>query len=420
MWKHFMKINLTVLFGAIALIGCAASVSAAKLFAVDVTYSGGTVSEENSSLPHLINDLISDSGRFKELEGEDVFSTSLTYFGLPDALRLSIDRTNPELIELRLTSAVTGLDTTLKGTSEEDMAREFIDWLYRDGGQDAIDLLDAIVISSAAAITDGNPNATTSVMADNTFQTFGLFQGTSRDQTMRGSESGAHVGIWLNSKSYEIDTPVGKMEGQRTQVNVPLWIDFGTRVSFVGNTMIDFNELEGTQFYGLGVDVGLAFRPILRTGDDRFGWQITPYAGTYGVGSIDGVTAAFVGQYGLINRFEWRLTERSLLSWVSQYSTFNNVTVEIDHYQLNAPIDQNILKNGLMYDFPVSPLRSLFANVFVIDTRLLKDANINSYQTLGAGLSYRLEKFSVNGRLGYETADGYESMNSHIGVAWDL
>lgn len=75
------------------------------------------------------------------------------------------------------------------------------------------------------------------------------------------------------------------------------------------------------------------------SGEDRFGWQLTPYAGAFAIGSVDGVTAAIVSQYGLVNRFEWRLFERSLVSLVGQYTTFNNLAIKIDEYELTTPID---------------------------------------------------------------------------------
>ena len=392
----------------------------AKLFAVDLTYSGGTLLTENKSLPDLVNELIKSDGPFSVLRGEDTFSGSLRYFGLPDALVISVDRTDPQFIEIRLTSPLTGLDTTLTGTSEDDLKKKLANWFYLDGGKDAAKLLQEAIKTAGAAITDGNPGSTTAAMADSTFQNFGMFQGSSREQQMRGFESGAHVALWVSENAYEIDTPVGPMDGTRTRVNIPLWLHFGTRVSFVGNTTFDYNTLEGTEFYGIGADVGLAFRPVLRTGEDRFGWQLTPYAGAYGIGSVDGVTAAVVSQFGLVNRFEWRLFERSLVSLVSQYTTFENLTIKIDEYELTTPIDQNILKNGIMLDVPVFSLRSLYANGYLIDTRFLEEAKTDSYQTVGGGLSYRLKKFSLNVYLGFDRSDNYQGLNTGLGLAWDL
>ena len=403
---------------AVAFLCLTSTGFAAKLFALDVTWNGGADSAfvEDSSLPDLIKNLIDKSGALSDING-DVYTSSLRYFGLPNALVIDVDLQNSTLT---LSSALTGFSVTIDGTNEDDLKRKLVDWFYLDGGNAAAKILQEAIKASAAVITDGSPGSTTASMADTSFQVFGLFQGSSREQNMRGFESGAHVGLWVKTSAYELDTPVGPMEGTRTRVNVPLWLHFSSRVSFVGNTVVDYNTLEGTEFYGLGSDIGLAFRPVVRLGEDRFGWQVTPYGGAYGIGSIDGVTAAVVSQYGLVNRFEWRLLDRSLISFVSQYTSFNNITININDYELTTPIDQNIIKNGLMYDFPVFSLRSLFANIYIIDTRFLEEAKTDNYQTIGGGLSYRLNKFSLTGQIGIDKSDAYQSISAGLGLVWDL
>jgi len=391
---------------------------AEKLFAVDATWNSGTeyLQVENSSFPDLIKTFVDHSGNFSGITGNQ-YDGSLRYYGLPNALKISVDL---NLYTLHLTSQLTGLDVTLQGVDESDLAQKLIDWIYLEGDSAAGTFLREAIKRSAATITDGNPGSSTALLAGNTFQMFGLFQGSSRDQTMRGSEAGAHVGFLVKSSSYEIDTPVGKMDGSRTQINIPLWLHFGSRVSLVSNIAFDYNSLEGTEFYGLGTDLGLAFRPVLRLDEDRFGWQVTPFFGGYGLASYDGVTAAVLGQYGLINRFEWRVFDRSLISLVSQYTAFKNVEVSVGDYSLSTPINQNILKNGIMFDTPVFSLQSLYANIYFIDTRFLEDANVNSFQTLGGGLSYRLKTFSLNLHLEADYANNYQNLNVGLGFAWDL
>ena len=415
-----MKTQIKTFLLSLAMACFTSTGYAAKLFAIEFTYSGGTVLVEDSSLPDLVNDLIKNKGAFSGLSGEDQFSGSLRYFGVPDALKIAVDRTDPQLFKIRLTSALTGLDATLTAVDEDDMKRKLSHWFYLDGGPAAADLVKASVKASAAAITDGSPGSTTALMADTAFHTFGMFQNSSREQAMRGFESGAHVGLWITEDVYELNTLAGPMEGTRTRVNLPLWLHFGSRISLAGNAVFDFNTLEGTEFYGLGGDVGLAFRPVLRTGEDRFGWQVTPYAGAYGIGSIDGVTAAIVTQHGLINRFEWRLFKRSLIALINQYTSFDNLTIQVDGSELTTPVKQNIIKNGIMLDVPVFSLRSLFANAYFIDTRFLEEANTDNYQTLGGGLSYRLKKFSLNATVGVSKADDYQGLNTGLGFVWDL
>ncbi len=393
-------------------------VDAAKLFALNVTWNNGAdqVFAENSSFPDLIHSFVDQSDDFSGISG-DVYEGSLRYYGLPDALHIALDLNQ---YTLHVTSQITGLDVTLEGVDEEDLTRKFVDWMAGDGSSASSEFLREIIKFSAATITDGNPGSTTALLAGNTFQSFGLFQGSARGQTTRGFESGAHIGFWVSSSAYEINTPVGKMEGERTRIDIPVWFHFGSRVSLVSNTTFDYNSLEGTEFYGFGTDLGFAFRPVLRSGEDRFGWQVTPFVGGYGLGSYDGVTAAVLGQYGLLNRFEWRVFDRSLVSVVSQYTSFKNMDVKVSDYSLTTPIEQNILKNGIMFDAPVFSLQSLYANLYVIDTRFLEDAKTDNFQTLGGGLSFRLQKFGVNAYVEGDYTDDYQGLNAGLGLVWDI
>ncbi|MDF7826406.1 hypothetical protein P4B35_20420 [Pontiellaceae bacterium B12227] len=414
-----MKIRtLFSLFSAL-LIG--SHTEAAKLFAVSAVYNGGADSlrVENSSLPDLVKDLIENDGAFSVLQGENAFEANLTYFALPDAFVLAIDRSDPQIIRLRVKSSLISLDRLFEATTEDDLKKQIINWLYLEGSQDAADLLRIAIQSSAAVITDGSPASTTAQLTDGTFHMFGMYQSAGHETGMRGAESGAHFAIWYNQQNYTIESPIGDLQGARSRIIIPLWLHFNSRISLVAATKFDLNEIEGTDFYGLGADIGMAFRPVVRSGDDRFGWQFTPVIGAYGIGSADGVTAAIISQAGLINRFEWRVFDRSLLSLVSQYTSFENLRINLGDVELATPIDQNILKNGIMYEFPVFS-KSLYGNAHFIDSRFLKDSRVKNFQTYGVGLAYRLTRFSLQANLGYDHADLYSGTSFNLGAVWDL
>ena len=62
-----MKNQMKPFILALALACFTSTGYAAKLFAVEFTYSGGTVLVEDSSLPDLVNDLIKIKGPFQGL-----------------------------------------------------------------------------------------------------------------------------------------------------------------------------------------------------------------------------------------------------------------------------------------------------------------------------------------------------------------
>ena len=419
----WISIKKWVIFAGLMLL-LAVPAQAEKLFAAEVVYGTLPADQllvENSSLPDLIEQLVNTTGPFSELSTLPVFVASIRYFGLPDAFQLGVEKVNGDgNFQVTLTSPLTGLNKTFEAVDADAMRKQVVDWLYLTGGADAKQLLRAITIAASAAVTDGGPGTTTARMADTAFQLFGFYTGTSESMDMRGSESGAHVGFSVAVSSSEVQSPVGPIAGTRTQVAVPLWLHFNRRISYVGQVNFHHAEIEGTRFYGIGADMGLAYRLIVREGDKRFGWQITPYIGSHAIGSVDGVTAALLYQYGLNNRLEYRLGERMLLSWVSQYTDFANLTLTIDDIDINAEVNQQIFKNGVMFESPLFSLKSLYAHGYLTDTRFLQEAQFDNYQTIGAGLSYRLTRFSLTGNLGFTNTDDYQSTQVKLACSWDL
>lgn len=413
-----MKKHISILtFTAILLTGLHAS--ATKLFSISAIAGANNVTVENHSLPNLIKDLIKGEGDFSGLKGQPRIQGSLTYFGLPKSLNIDVDRSDAQIIKLHITSILTDVDKEFVASDGDDLAKQLIEWFYLDGGDAAAELLQAIILVSGATVTDGSPGSTTAQMADTTFQMFGFYAIGAHNGNMRGFKSGAHVGLWFNADSFEINTPSGLLQGTRWRATIPLWLHFNKRISLIGNTHIDSSNIEGTEFYGLGADIGIGVRPIVRTTDKRFGWQITPYLGAYGIGSADGVTAAVVSQFGLVNRLEWRVFDRSLIAFVSQFTTFDNIAINFGDIELVSPIDQDLIKNGLMYEFPIIG-KSFYGNINVIDSRFLKDARTDNFQTYGAGLSYRLTRFSLQGNIGYDDSAPYSGVTANIGAVWDL
>ncbi|MDF7822721.1 hypothetical protein P4B35_01745 [Pontiellaceae bacterium B12227] len=402
----------------------ASQASAVKLFAVNAFYTGtGGIEQlvvEDSSFPDLMDDFISGKGGFSALSGKDVYSGDIRFFGIPDILRLDVSKLPNDTYQINLSSSLSQLDQTFIAVNKEDLRRQFVDWILVEGDTEALNFLEAVALASTAAISDGNPGATTARMADSSFDLFGFYPRASQDLNMLGYKTGSFFGLDVSTAAIETTTIAGEMEGEFVEVALPLWLHFSGRFSYVGQICLSSTSLEGTEFYGFGADMGLAFRPVLRLGDDRFGWQITPFAGAQAVGSVDGVTAAILYDYGFNNRFEWRLAERCLISWVAQYSKFDNLTLSVDDYDLNTKIDQKIVKNGMLLEAPVGHLKSLYASCFIVDTRFLKESATSSYQTIGLGLGYLFKTFSCRASLGYDFTGEYERLNFNCGLSWDL
>jgi len=397
---------------------------AAKLFAVTALYGDpsnqSVLQVEDSSFPDLIRKLINNYDEFEVLQNYSAYTTEIRFFAVPDTFEFNINKNNANgLYEVQMISALTGLNKTFVAVDSEDMQEQIVDWLLAEGDDDAKELLEAIFKSSTAAISDGSPEASTAQLADSAFYLYGFFHGASLRNTMRGMESGAHMELRLHSSTIDIDSPVGTLRGDRISAAIPLWLHFNRRLSYVGQMDISQLNLEGTKFYDLGLNAGLAIRPNIREAHERFGWQVTPFIGGKSVVSTDGVTAAVLYHTGINNRLEWRLFEKTYLSFTSQYSDYNNVKIAIDEYELNTEIDQQIVKNGLMLEVPLL-WKHLYGHLFAVDTRFIEDFGDDNYQTYGTGLSLRGKTFAVSANIQYEQTDHQERTQSRLGLGWDL
>jgi hypothetical protein len=65
-------------------------------------------------------------------------------------------------------------------------------------------------------------------------------------------------------------------------------------------------------------------------------------------------------------------------------------------------------------------MASLYGNISVTDTRFMEEADVDSFQEVGCGLAYRLNKFSLGAGLEWTLADGYDATRFNFNFAWDL
>ena len=425
--KKFRTLRIWRLVSALLLAGILwlpVNCPAAKLFAVTASYGDpaarSLLEVENGSFPDLVKDLINNYQQFEVLQPYSDYSAKIRFFALPDAFEFNINKNNANgFYEVRVVSKLTGLDKTFEAVDSDAMQQKIIDWLWVEGDDEALELLEEIFKKSTAVISDGSPEASTARMADSAFYLFGFYHGSSLQPAMRGAESGAHIELRVNSDSTTFESPVGTLQGDRITAAIPLWLHFNSRLSYVGQMDVSQLDLEGTRFYDLGLQAGLAVRPVVRESEDRFGWQVTPFIGAKSVISSDAITAAVLYHMGINNRFEWRLFERTYLSFTSQYADYNNIKIEIDDYELNTEIDQQIVKNGLMLEVPIF-WKPLYGHLFAVDTRFIEDIGEDNYQTYGMGLSLRGKTFALSANTMFEKTDNLERVQFGLSLGWDL
>jgi hypothetical protein len=253
-------------------------------------------------------------------------------------------------------------------------------------------------------------------MADRAFSTFGLYPAT---PAMRGSTPGRYFGIWADTKQAKADTPIGSVDSSTYGLNMPWWLDFSRGVSLIGNTSGTYLDAEGTAVYGGGLDLGLGIRLASRGEGERFGWQVTPFAGLHAIGTYDGANGGLLDQFGIANRFEFMLTQDVQLVVANQFSYYDSLKLKIQDVEIDPQLKQQVVKNALLLDTPLGSAKWFHVNGFVADTRFLEDVAVDNYQTVGAGLSMRKGHTSLNVCASYDIADNYKSWNAGLGLGWE-
>jgi hypothetical protein len=386
------------------------SVQGAELFGVEATYGGGTISQSASSLPDLVDSLINNQEAFTPLAGND-FSANVTYYGVPDALNVSVVGDT----QLTITSPLTGLNQTFTGTDRSDLEDQLTDWLLENGTEEVAKLMQATAEVSAATLIDGNPGSATARMSSRAFETFSFY---SPSPAMRGTNGGTHGGLQILYGQSRADTPSGTVDGYEAELLLPWWAHLSKHVSLIGNILGRYGDSEGTEVYGVGGDLGLGIRPFARAEDEVFGWQITPFAGLHGVGSYDGAMAGLLDQFGISNRFEFHFASDVTLVFASQYAHYDSLKLEIESVKIDPDLNQQVVKNGLMIDGPVTPVPTMYLNAFVMDTRFLENVAVDAYQTVGGGLAFRKPRSSIHLSFAYDVADLYEGWRAVLGFGW--
>ena len=122
-------------------------------------------------------------------------------------------------------------------------------------------------------------------------------------------------------------------------------------------------------------------------------------------------------QAGATNTIDFRINRRLILCVVNQYSTHKSISLALGDVEFDPQINQQILKNGLRI---VSPLaKRLVGDFFVVDTRLLKEAAVDQFYTLGASLSFKaFESSNISLGANYDTGDDYKAWSVGLSSAW--
>ena len=227
------------------------------------------------------------------------------------------------------------------------------------------------------------------------------------------------MGVDVGGGSFEVN---GK-KGTLYTVNVPYsrkLNERGTLELALPLTAVTYDNalgLKDAHGYGIGLNAGYAWQAFLKKDNVPYRWKITPSTGLYYRDSSDLKEGAWVINAGLSSSFAWQFSPGWVVNVGNSVSfAWNN---GIKNYPDPIRDNQQTLKNGVQIYRMLD--RWTFA-AYVTDTEALNDAVVDSYQTYGICVGFKLTKNrSVKATLLHEEGNsGYKSVRGTIGTTWQF
>ncbi len=365
----------------------------------------------SSNFLDFVDDLVNSEGAFQPLDGRP-FDASMTFLGVANAARFTANSTGTSVT---LTLAPIGFTRTFTGADSRAVNDQVEEFFEKDGAATYAAFLKAIARTSPIAVTDGNPSASTALAARSAFMTQGF---TSVDE-LSAADDGTKpkfggVSFGMNGGKFDAAGFKGSM-----------YSFAGTVLNFGGETVrfvvpVDFNFLKfdaGSQVGGAGINFCLPIRAKIMSKENPWNWRITPLAGVSLRGSVDLASLSPIWQFGAVNTIDYRVNKKLVIGLVNQLTTHQSFSMAYDDFEFDPDIDQQILKNGVRV---VTPFTDRWTgDVFVVDTRFLKDAAVEQFWTLGASVTLRATKsWSVVVGANYDTGDDFKAYSVGLSSAW--
>ena len=352
---------------------------------LSATGSSSTINVSGNNVRDLAGDLIEQRGKFASLSGQAVNAT-LKYGKLENALQLT---RNAAGTSATVTIPSTGFTKTYNAANSAQLRSQINEDLKQGGLDTYSKFLGELNEKTAIGTTDGNPLATTAVMADGSYYRFGLIRPAFNFPEV---PKGWDVRAWAGYA--EADNANGAYVGAGTGLNFEL----SDRIGLSINLDFVYRDVSGAAVYQLSNVDGLPIRILpLEEGKDGISWTVTP-AFAIGGGATWDLAAGGVPVGGQVTSALGYTLGEWTFAWAAQYGYYKGIGINIGDFDYDTDVDQQILKNGLQVIRNFS--RDMFVDASLTYTNFIRDAGVDSYWTPDVGLGWRLRSASAL-RVGY-------------------
>ena len=311
----------------------------------------------------------------------------------------------------------TGFSRVFTGVDADDLEDQIRDFLLEDGATEYAKLLKLINSASTAAVTDGNPFATTALMARAAYDRFAYVQpgyshgrltGPSLDRYKPQEEN-----EWVTTFTPRYGTLNGDNgDGQMGGFELGSALQINNDVGFYLGMTSYYIEMEGSDVFQGIITFGFPITLVAPSEDKSFLWQLTPY-GQAGYGlSVDMAAGGLMSGYGLVNSMSLGV-DKWLFTLANQYGQHDGIPISASGIRFDPDISQQVVKNGIRITKEISDTSWLFGGV--THSQFLNDAVVGSWISPEIGIETAVGLTSF--KLGYraDLANDYEAHSLILG-----
>jgi hypothetical protein len=379
-----MGIGQSRLALAAAVLLCVSVSQADDFFNVTaVGTSGTTVNAQGGNVINLVNNLINENNQFGSLTGQG-FTGTLNYGGVPNA---AVFTENSAGTQATLTFPTTGFTKTFTATANTSLDTEIENFIKQNGDSAYGEFLRSINELSPVAEIDGNPQASTAVIADQAYSDFGLdpvIAGRHGEFRITGDGGGAQA---------------AGLDGYFADIQMTDDFALCNCVSLTWSLGGEYRSMGSSEAYTVGSILGLPIALAHPEPRDGFAWEITPWGFGGLSASVDQAAGDVLAGGGGTNSLAYRWGPL-VFTLADQISYAASIGVSYGNYSFDVPVNQWITKNGV--DVAFWPLGGFgFVDGGISLTDFLAHAAVPDYWSPEAGVGLSLGRGSYL-RVAYE------------------
>lgn len=216
---------------------------------------------------------------------------------------------------------------------------------------------------------------------------------------------------------YTVRVPYSRKLSERGTLQFSLPMSFATYKDalMTYDASTGLTRLEDAQAYGAGLNIAYAHQAVMKGDSRSFRWKLTPSGGLFYRDCSDLNLGAWVWNIGVSSSLAWQFAP----GWVVNFG--NSISFSwsdaIKDYPDPIRDNQQMLTNGIQL-YRMLDRWTIYG--YILDTEALRDVLVDSYQTYGMGVGYKItKKRSIRFTAIYEDGNaGYHGFRVTMGSSW--